>query len=285
VSPNGMSLKDEKMNPFGPIRTLAFFLVAAALLLLLGCGVFDSSEGELRPLEGNIVFRFQEGYPHYDRGSEPGIVLSMATEKGYPCCNWSIRCQVTVQNQEIFILVSGIHVPAGCYTAFGPATARKFLGLSAGEYSVQFAYRNLTDSYSLTVTDSSVEITGHTSRFTKPEYKLLWRYPSNSFAYLCGTTAETAWICKDFADTLLGELNLEEFQFPECGEIPYPCSSAGHHYDTPARYFLYQKEEHFDKAGEILRSYTHQVITQHIGTSISLIGWNNKRYLSWLLDD
>ena len=185
------------MNTFGPIRTLALFFVAAPLLLLLGCGIFDSEKGEVRPIEGNIIFRFEEDYQDHGTISEPRITLSMVTEKWYPCINWSIRCQQTVQNEEIFIRFFGIYVPEGCYTAFGPATARKFLGISTGEYLVHFSYKNATDSHSLTVTDSSIEITEHTSQFTKPKSKLLWRYPPSSFAYLCGTTTETSWICED----------------------------------------------------------------------------------------
>ncbi len=272
------------MNISSQIRPFGFFLLATALLLL-SCGVFDSSEGELKPIEGNLIFRFQEGYQDHGGISEPSIRLSMVTEKTYPCCNWSIRSQVMVQNREILVRVFGIYVPEVCYTAFGPAMSQSFLNISTGEYSIYFSYRNVTDRYSLTVTDSSIEITEHASHFTRAKSELLWRYPSNSFAYLCGTTTETSWMCQDFLDTLLGEIDLEEFQFPDSGEIPYPCSSAGHHYDTPARYFFYERDEDFDKAGEILRSYTQDVIMPQLGIGISLIGWKNQRHLSWLLDN
>jgi hypothetical protein len=272
------------MDQSSQIRPFGFFLLATSLLLL-SCGVFDSSEGELKPIEGDIIFRFQEEYQDHGAIGEPNIRLSMTTEKWYACYNWSIRSQVMVQNREILIRVFGVYVPEGCYTAFGPATFRSSLDISTGEYSICFSYRGVTDWYSLTVTDSSIEITEHTSQFTKPKSELLWRYPSNSFAYLCGTTTETSWICQDFLDTLLSEINLEEFQFPDSGEIPYPCSSAGHHYDTPARYFFYEKDEDFDKAGEILKSYTQDVIMPQLGIGISLIGWKNQRHLSWLFDD
>ena len=41
----------------------------------------------------------------------------------------------------------------------------------------------------------------------------------------------------------------------------------------------------FDKAGEILKEYTKNNITQNSGIGISLINWNNKQYLSWLFDN
>ena len=233
------------MNTFGPIRTLALFFVAAALLLLLGCGILDSSKGRLKSIEGDLIFQIEEGHLNDAAISDPRIILSMVTEKTYPCCNWSIRYKTAVRNNQISIDVSGIYAPEVCATAIGPAASRSFLDVSTGEYSIYFSYRDDTDRYSLNITDSSIEITEHTSRFTRPDFELLWRYPLSSFAYLCGTTTEASWICEDFMDTLLGEVDLEEFQFPDSGEIPYPCSSAGHHYDTPARYFFYQSPSWF----------------------------------------
>ena len=273
------------MNTLPKIKMLALFLFATSLLLSPGCDIFDSSEGTLRPIEGNVVFSIQERYKDHALIAEPSIMLSMVTEKIYPCCNWSILSEMAVRNNEIFIDFLGIYVPEGCLTALGPAISSSFLEISTGEYSIYFSYRNITDKYFLFVTDSSIKITEDTSQFTKPKFELFWRYPPKSFAYLCGTTTETFWICEDLLDTLLSKINLEEFQFPDSGEIPYPCSSAGHYHDMPAKYFFYEKDEDFDKAGKILKSYTQNVIMQYSGVGISLISWKNKRYLSWLFED
>ena len=253
------------------------------MCIFLSCGIFDPEK--LKPIEGNIIFSIQEGYRDHDSISEPSIMLSMATEKICPCCNWSIISEITMHGNKISIDVLGIYVPEICFTAVGPAQSTSFLDISEGKYSLYFSYRGFTDRYVLTVTDSSIKITGDVSQFTKPKFKLFWRYPPNSFVYLCGTTTETSWICEDFLDTLLSEINLEEFQFPDSGEIPYPRSSMGYYYDMPAKYFFYKKDEDFDKAGEILKSYTQNVIAQYSGIGISLISWKNKKYLSWLFDN
>ena len=241
------------------------------------------------PIEGNVIFSIQEGYQDHDSISEPSIMLSMATEEIYGCCNYSIISKITVQSNKISIDFLGIYVPEICLTAFGPAGSTSFLDISNGEYPLYFSsYRSGTDRYILTVTDSSIKITEDLSQFTKPELKLFWRYPPNSFAYLCGTTTETSWICEDFLDTLLSEIDLEEFQFPDSGEIPYPRSSMGHDYDMPAKYFFYERDEDFDKAGVILKSYTQNVIVQYSGKwlpfGISLISWKNKKHLSWTFE-
>ena len=268
-----------------PTKTLGFFLFATSLLFFIGCGIFDSPEKELKPIEGNVVFSIQERYQDPDTNRKPSIMLSAVTEKTYSCCNWSIISKVTAQSDKISIDFLGIYVPEVCLTAVGPAGSTSFLNISTGVYSLCFSYRNITDRYVLIITDSSIKINDDVSQFTQPKFRLFWRYPSNSFAYLCGTTTETSWICEDFLDTLLSEIDLEEFQFPDSGEIPYPGSSMGHYYDMPARYFFYEKDEDFDKAGEILKSYTQNVIKQRSGIGISLISWKNKRYLSWLFDN
>jgi hypothetical protein len=143
----------------------------------------------------------------------------------------------------------------------------------------------MMDRYEVFVKKSSIEVTGFVSLFTKftePEFEVFWRYPQNSFVYLCGTKTETSWIGDDFLSVLLSEVNLEEFKFPDYGEICYPRSSQGHYYDMPARYFIYKSEEDFDKAGEILKSYNESVISSYSGVGISLTNWKNKYFYSWL---
>lgn len=181
--------KEEKINMLSKMKTYTLLLFTAFLFVFLSCDIFNSNE--LRPIEGNIIFSIQEGYPNPDSISEPSIMLLMVTEKTYPCYNWSIISEITVQDNKILIDVLGIYVPEICLTALGPATSTSFLDISEGKYLLYFSYREVMDRYVLTVTDSSIEITGDASQFTKPKCKLFWRYPPNSFVYLCKTTTET----------------------------------------------------------------------------------------------
>jgi len=270
------------MSGHPQIKAKILLLFTISLFVLPSCNILTFNN--LKPIDGNIIFSVREGYPN-NSITEPRIMLLMITEKMCPCWNWSIVSEITMRGNEISINVLGIYAPEICFTAIGPAHSISFLDIHEGEYLLYFSYKNLTDKYVLSVTDSCIKITGDASQFTKPKFKLFWRYPRNSFVYLCGTTTETSWICEDFLDTLSSKIDLEEFQFPDSGEIPYPCSSMGHHYDMPAKYFFYKKEEDFDRAGEILKSYTQNVISQYSGVGIQLINWKNKRYLSWLLND
>ena len=270
----------EKGNVLSRIKIPVFSMFIISLIVFLGCGILNFPK-VLKPIEGNIMFRIHEGYEHYDSIGEPGIMLSMETKKIYPCCNWLIKSGIAIHGNKILIYISGIYVPKICLTALGPATSESSLDISNGEYLLEFPFGPVTDIYNLIITNSYIKVTKVESHFTEPEFNLYRRYPSNSFVYLCGTTTETSWICEDFLDTLLNRITLEEFQFPDSGRICYPCSSGGCYYEMPAKYFYYENEEDFEQAGEILKSYTVDVLGQYSGVEISLINWKNEKYYSW----
>lgn len=265
------------------LRALSCLILILSFFTLMSCDIFDHGDNIIA-IEGDIIFSVKEGYKHYDSICEPSILLSMETEKIYGCCNFTIESEIGIYDSKILIDISGIYVPEICLTALGPATSKSFLDVSNGEYLLELSYEGITDIYTLIVTNSYIKVTEVESQFTIPTFNLFWRYPSNSFAYVCGTTHKTSWIYEDFIDTLLSKIDLVEFHFPDSGVLCYPCSSAGHHNDMPVKYFFYDDEEYFDYEGEILESYTQGVMSQYSGVGISLINWKNKKYYSWLFD-
>jgi hypothetical protein len=252
-------------------------------IVFWGCGIIESGES-LRPIEGKINFRVEEGYESYNSVSEPKVMLTMSTEKIYGCFNYTIQSRISILGNIILVDVSGIFMPEVCFTALGPARSRSVLPISPGQYSLRFSWNGKKDRYALTLTDSSIAIAQQEANFTNPTADLFWRYPQSSFAYLCGALVETSWICDDFLDTLRSEISLEEFRFPEFGVIPYADSSNGHYYNMPAKYFIYNSEEDFDKAGDLLKAYAKRVTKNYSGVGLSLINWKNLQYLSWLYD-
>lgn len=244
----------------------------------------SQESGNLAPIEGRILFKVHEGHKESNGNLEPGIMLSMKTEKIYSCCNFSITSEILKVGNHIGVRLLGINMPSVCLTALGPAVSNEFLDISRGVYSLDFFYGFLKDSYELIVTDSSIEVINAIPEFTEPEFKVFWRYPPNSFVYLCGTTTETSWICQDFLNVLLSEIDLNEFHFPDYGEICYPRSSMGHYYDMPARYFIYDKEEDFARAGQILEAYAISVLVNYSGVGLSLVNWKGEFFYSWLFD-
>lgn len=222
-----------------------------------------------------------EGYPIHDTICEPQIRLNMKTERIFGCSNYKIKYVLHQENNNIQIGILGIYLDNGCYTALGPAIAEIFLNISSGYYELSFNQWGFLDEYKLSLTDSSIKLIEDISSYTTPEYKMFWRYPPKSFAYLCGTTLQTKWICGDFLDTLFSKVPLNSIVFSDSGEIGYPRTSQGHYYDMPAKYFKYDYESDFDSAGYILQSYSQNIISQYSGVGLTLINWKNIRYYSW----
>jgi hypothetical protein len=234
-----------------------------------------------KPLDTGIRFNVLEYHAQTD--SAPETLLSMQTKKVYGCCNFRILSGLVQVGDELTVNINGIQTPGICLTALGPAGGSHLLALPEGTYSLAFAHGlHPKDSYTLIVTQASFEVKTHGSSFTEPVYTIYWRYPADSFVYVCGTTADTAWIYDDFLSVLRSQVELEEIRFPEYGERCYPRASQGHWVDMPARYFTYKTEADFDKAGEILKSYSESVLSQYSGADIFLTNWKDRSYRSWL---
>jgi len=260
---------------------IQFFILFVFFCFFSSCTEWSSG---YVPIKGKIFFKVVEGHREPYCDCEPEIILSMWTEEIFGCCNFHIESEMLRMGNNITINLLGIYMPSVCLTALGPASSSEFLDLPEGVYSLNFVHRFDLDRYDLIVSDSSLEVIRKNARFTEPEVEVFWRYPPNSFVYFCGTLTETSWICQDFLNILLSEVNLQEIYFPDFGEACYPRSSMGHYYDMPARYFLYESEEDFDRAGEVLEAYTHAVIENYSGVSLSFMNWKDKHYASWLFD-
>jgi hypothetical protein len=261
------------------MRRHAFPGVVFSLFFLFSASRCTS---DLHSIEGRVFFKVYEGRQNSYLAGRPRIILEMRTEKIYGCCNNRIISEITRSGSYITVNLKGILVPEVCLTALGPAGSRDFLDLPEGVYSLNLLRWSSPDKYTLTVRKEAIEVVPGLTTWTAPDWTAFWRYPENSFAYYCGTMTETSWICDDFLVRLLGEIDLEEFRFPDYGQIPYSPSSQGHYYDAPARFFRYQTEDDFHKAGEILAAYSREVTSGREGTGLCLENWENKHYCSWL---
>ncbi|HTW91688.1 MAG TPA: hypothetical protein VMH22_08260 [bacterium] len=257
-------------------NVLSLSLLTALLFSAGGC-----SKVSLEPLQGGVAFDVVENYaPPYDSGY-PRIELSMSTEKVYPDIQRTIAADVRAIGPYVSVDIWGIQCPDVLYEVPGPASSDWPLDVGDGQYLCQITHGWDSDWYALAVTDSYLRVSPIEGNFTQTAPDLYWRHPVNSFAYICGTTDEDTWVYDDFLDSLRSRVNLTEFSFPDSGEIPYPCSSAGHWRNRPARYFRYQDDADYEAAGRVLAEYAKNVLAQRPGVGIMLIDWKNRRHTSW----
>jgi len=261
-------------------------LFLISVVTLTNCDLLDdnrSTDYNLLPVEGKYLFKITEEYEHLNQESNPEIFLTLTTEKIYGCCNYGISTDCEITNKKVEIDILGIIMPDICLTALGPAGQIIRLPLSNKIYSLKLSGENFVDYYSVNITDSSISISEDSTNHTKPIISHFWRYPPNSFVYLFGSTFSDSSLARDFLDTLMQIVDIDEFEFPEYGEIPYPRISQGHYWDMPARYFYYNSEDDFEMIESILRNFKENYIKDKEGISIILQNWRGKAFRSWLL--
>jgi hypothetical protein len=266
-------------------RTSFFFVISIMAGAIVGCDMFSSDDkgyGTIGPIEGKIKFNVEEGYANPNYVSDPEIMLLLQSDKIYPCCNYTIQTNVRLQDEKLRIDVLNIYKPEICLTATGPAKSRLRLDVPIGEIELQISYSQRIDHYRLIVTEHSIRLDPIKSSFTSPMSTLTWRYPRKSFAYVCGTTTETAWICNEFYDSLLSIPNVTAYEFPDSGVIPYPDSSDGYWNNESSKFFLYKTESDYDEAGRLLQRYSEETLSNYKGVGIYLLNYRNRRLMSWL---
>jgi len=253
-------------------------------LALAGGGCSGQGPDDVTPVTGRVLFIITEGFTDPRTVEPPTIQLRLETEAHEPCANYSLETRISRPGGSLVVDVRGVHRPDVCLTAVGPATFQTDLDLANGAYDLRFQVDGATETYGLVVTDTSLEISGPGGARTSPQATLVWRFPERSFAAVCGTTVETAWICPAFRDTLLAIPTVARYTFPPSGRKPYPESSEGCcWHNPPADYFTYATEAAFDAAGARLAAYSRAVVSQHQGVLIHLMSWRNQQFMSWLL--
>ncbi|MEO8399246.1 MAG: hypothetical protein ABI550_05440 [Ignavibacteriaceae bacterium] len=265
------------------MKNIFKYISIFVVILFSSCDILDDDSSSISPLDSKVNFKVVESYDNYETISTPQIFIELQTEKIYGCFNYSIRTNFKVVDKSIIIDIIGIYKPSVCLTTLGPANGSIKLGELSGIFEIKINNRQFNDKYNLLISDSLIILDGQETSNTKPLINFAYRYPKNSFAYLCGTTLSDTSICENFIDTLKSVINLTEFHFSDFAEIPYPKSSQGHYYEANARFFFYQTEENFGKIQEVMKSYKQSHFPTDNGIGLSIINWMNKKVYSWLL--
>lgn len=259
---------------------LALLLVFA----IAGCDLFGGPRSSQGEIEQEIIFDLVERSAlGAERPEEPSLYFAMRTNEDFPCVNYPIRYQLDRDGDRVRIQVLEIVRPDVCLTAIGPANASFDLALPSGTYRFLLVNGRRVDRYSVTVTDTRIELEPQIATWTTADSPLNWTFPHDSFGYYCGTLIETKDLCTDF-EARLQDLPLTAIDVPDVGQWPYPLSSAGHYYDAPARFYHYPEPATWQKVKERLRTYTRERLSDQEGTGLSVQNWLGDAVRSWMVD-
>src|SRR5690606_4426069 len=196
-----------------------------------------------------------------------------------PCSNYQIITTQQSVNGELIIRFKRIDAPINCITTPGPAQI--FVAMPANTTKITLRNGQVIDTYHVSITAQKMIVTPEVNNFTEVLHTTTFRYPQNTFAYVCGTTSEDMALYDNFLNELLSNAAFTEYVFEGEGRIPYAETSSGHQVDHPSRYFKYTNASNFNTAGQLLESFSTQHITPNSGNGIWLQSWDNRNYMSW----
>ncbi len=256
------------------MKYLLTILYLFLLIVFSSCELFKSPYKEVSPLSGKVMVSVTESQNPNEEG-KPETAIDIWTEKIYPCANYQILYDYYQDGSTLIFALHSVAIGDICATAFGPATLHQPLTLNSGIYRIKIEIDRNTDNYMLAVTDSAYQILSADTNISRPYDKTFWRYPKNSFIYMCSSYGDMndGWVCAAFVDTMKNNLPIVEVSKPSYGIFPYPMDS----------YFVYSKAADFDSAGAHLKRFAKKYLTQERSAYITLQNWLNKRYESAVL--
>jgi hypothetical protein len=223
------------------------------------------------------VGTFQEGYTltvdEVIPAAPPELILTLATVKELPCRNIPIDASLKQKGNKIDIEVRGIGETGHCIDAVGPATYSQRLDIPSGVYKLTIKDRGRWAAYKLTLSESSVVLTGSGNALVLPDRRIKWRVPPNSLVLGCGkgrsSREEIMPLCWDVIDWIEQLPTMQQFGFPSGGVNPYYKGP-----DTSAfSYFKYQDASVLSSIPTCLVAIEDQV-REAVGVSVTVQVWD-----------
>lgn len=262
-----------------PMKKAISFVI---MLFLLSCQEEIFVNGDYTKLitenylDSDIEFFPSETYWSSNE-KEPSLVLNFYTTKSYPCINYSIEISTFREDNELIIRLEGIDIDRICATAIGPASNK--IKLPENTEKLILINGEKIDQYSVRVTEEHVVLSALNRTFSELRYSKIFRIPTKSFVYSSKNDDRHLPLYNAFLDSMKINLNIEEFVFEGEGRIPYTKNSE----DEVAKYFMYENEADFHRAGEMFKSFINENTETEDYIYIEMINWRNEKYLSWML--
>jgi hypothetical protein len=210
--------------------------------------------------------------------------LFIKTQSSFGCINFGIAVDRFIANNTLIIRFDHIIQSNICLTAIGPATTYSELPESID--SIILINGHSIDRYFVNVTKEFIAIKPikiSFSQLTQDRAKI-FRFPENTFSYESEMSLNETNIFNEFLKILTDNLAITEFTFTGDGYKPYGQNHTEHNRQSLNKYFHYENELEFDRAGELLKNFViSKGLNKNTSAYISLTSWNNKKYLSWMM--
>ncbi len=262
---------------------MRIYLLAALVIIVVSC-----KQNEIKPQEDyseffgtdsiNIDFKFTT-IEH--RNSEDGLALrlSFQTKDIFGGSNYGIVLSTFNQGNNLIVRFDSILEPARI--ELGTAPAEGYAELPESTENLILINGEKVDKYGYNITKEKVEIIPIDTSYTSIITPNFYRRPQNTFVYECYMYYEETNVYDDFLKIIEDSLNVTEFVFGGDAIIPYP---EGWVYDFGVgyvKYFKYENESEFDKAGNLLYNYIiGNNINETTTSYIILTNWNYYKYSS-----
>jgi hypothetical protein len=215
----------------------------------------------------------------------PAMKLYFKTQKSFGCVNFGIAINKLISNNTLILKFDHIIQSNFCLTAIGPATT--LADLPDNIDSLILINGHSIDVYLVTITKEFIAIKSINSNFSSltKERAKIFRYPENTFSYECEMGINETSIFNEFFKILKDNLSITEFTFNGVGFKPYGENYTENTRQSLNKYFHYGNQLEFDRAGELLRNFVlSKNLNKNTSAYISLTSWNNKKYLSWMMN-
>jgi len=153
-------------------------ILSISILLSLGCD--NTNEVIIGPVIDSISTVINiEVFENLDNGLR-NVELRCVTDSIYNCINYRIDFDLNIKFDTFAITFNEIIKPNICLTALGPATAIVPLLVLSTTNEFLITVNSLTLPAQLILTDSTIEIVGGDSTWTRIVRPVLYRVPTNT---------------------------------------------------------------------------------------------------------
>ncbi len=236
---------------------------------------------ETQPLRSGVVFALTDGYDlNGTAQGEPVPYLSIRTERQYGCMNYPLLTTVHRSGSTTTLDIEGVRMGGECLTMVGPALFRTALPLPAGRSTLVLRAAGTEDTYAVSVSDSTIEVSPAAGTVSRTEVPRSWRVPRNTFAARCDLSVarigNPVARCAAFHDSLAVLAGIDRFVFGSAATPPSPPFDTGSAAVHTAVY-RYAADAVLGDADALLR----RMVRNDSGFYLSVRTWRNERRLSW----